>query len=336
MKKFDVVNDLQVVLITYNRKMRLSHTLQCLFASDSPVAKCAITVLDNYSTDGTGQLLDEIAARHANVRVMHHRRNIGGNANIVRAYESAEKKYIWVICDDDSFDWSKWKPVEVALASDAYDIVYVNNRLTLASPWPNMGYYAFVAAFVPACIYRSSLITSDILQNMYAMIHTWYPQVVLSLHALCNLRCRFFVPDDCVVVHQLLTDAESRVMTEDENVATLTRGMDDEFLHPDLKRMYWHIGFLKAAQIIKDPIERQRVLHDARFDERWDHSYWEYCKFVVWYNRIYKGFSCANCCDYILGLSGRNRFIFCIAVLYALVKHIVKCVLVKLRLWKRK
>ena len=128
---------LQVVLITYNRRRALGHTLERIFADDSPLRRCQVTVLDNCSTDGTGELLAEAAARHPNLAVVTHRRNIGGNANIVRAFESAAKKYIWVLCDDDDFDWSGWAPVERALASDEYDLVFTVSRISRLSPRPD-------------------------------------------------------------------------------------------------------------------------------------------------------------------------------------------------------
>ena len=99
--------DLQLFLITYNRKKKLQFTLDSLL--NSPVAKYDITVLDNASTDGTSEMLDEYAEKHENIKHVRHNVNIGGNANICRAFEMAAscgKKYAWILCDDDRYDWS--------------------------------------------------------------------------------------------------------------------------------------------------------------------------------------------------------------------------------------
>ena len=313
---FSVTDDLQVVLITYNRKRALGHTLERVFASDSPIRGCSVTVLDNCSTDGTDELLAAAAAEHPNLKVVTRRRNIGGNANIVRAFELAERKYLWVLCDDDDFDWAKWPQVEEALASDAFDLVYTVSHLARPSENPDIGYMAMLASFVPGCIYRSEHITGDVLQNMYAMIHTWFPQCVLSLHMLCNLKCRvFFRQGADVVVRRLQTEDGSREMTQEENDRTLVRGISESLLHPDLRRMFWHVGFVLAAQIVKDDAARAQVMERTRFNEDWSASFARYCEYVAGYNRRHRGGSAKNTFDFLLSLpKGRLRRAFALAV----------------------
>ena len=335
---------LQVVLITYNRERALARTLERVFAPDSPIRDCDITVLDNCSTDGTATLLEQAAAGHPNVKVVRHPRNIGGNANIIRAFEQAERKYIWVLCDDDDFDWSRWDEVGGALRSGEYDIVYTVSRLARKVEKPDIGYLAFLASFVPGCIYRSELITGDILQNMYAMIHTWFPQCVLSLHVLCNLRGRHFLPAGDLVIRKLDTEDGSRAMTLDENDATLTRGISDRLLHPDMRRMFWHIGFVTAAQIIADPAVRAEVVERTRFDESWEKGFRSYCEHVIDYNREHRGGSLKNLAEFFLNLNRRQRWTFLRVAIHPwlpvqlnLSDREVELVLfwkVKLRLWR--
>ena len=345
---FSVTDDLQVVLITYNRKRALGHTLERVFAPDSPIRGCSVTVLDNCSTDGSGELLAAAAAEHPNLTVVTHRRNIGGNANIVRAFELADRKYLWVLCDDDDFDWSKWAPVEEALASDSYDLVYTISHLARPSTEPDIGYMAMLASFVPGCIYRSEHVTGDVLQNMYAMIHTWFPQCVLSLHILCNLKGRaFFRQGVDVVVRRLQTEDGSREMTPEENARTLVRGISDSLLHPDLRRMFWHVGFVLAAQIVTDEALRAQVMERTHFNEDWTGDFSRYCEYVAAYNREHRGGSAKNTFDFLLSLpKGRLRRTFALAVLRPYLPLFVevrngrvKLELlwkIKLRLWDRR
>lgn len=345
---FSVTDDLQVVLITYNRKRALGHTLERVFAPDSPIRGCSITVLDNCSTDGSGELLAAAAAEHPNLKVETRRRNIGGNANIVRAFELADRKYIWVLCDDDDFDWSQWAAVEEALASDAYDLVYTVSRVARLADNPDIGYFAFLASFVPGCIYRSEHVTGDVLQNMYAMIHTWFPQCVLSLHILCNLKGRiFYRPDGDVVIRRLQTDDGSREMTQEENDRTLVRGISESLLHPDLRRMFWHVGFVLAAQIVTDETLRAQVMERTLFNEIWSSDFSRYCEYVANYNREFRGGSMKNTFDFLLSLpKGRLRRTFALAVVRPYLPLFVevrdgKVELeflwkIKLRLWDRR
>ena len=298
------------MLITYNRRLALSRTLDRVFADDSPIRGCSVTVLDNCSTDGTGDMLAALAAGHPNLTVVTHRRNIGGNANIVRAFESASRRYIWVLCDDDDFDWSRWPPVAEALASDEYDLIFTVSQVARPAARPDTGYLAFLAAFVPGCIYRASHITGDVLQNMYAMIHTWYPHCVLSLHILCNLKGKvYFRAGGDVVLRRLRTEDGSREMTQEENDRTLVRGISENLLHPDMRRMFWHIGFVQAAQIVADESAR------ARFNEDWTGDFGRYCEYVAEYNRRHRGGSVKNVADFMLNLPKRRRPVFFMAVL---------------------
>ena len=306
----EIADILQVVLVTYNRARALDHMLVRIFADASPIRNCSITVLDNCSTDGTRAMLDGYAARHPNLSVVTHRRNIGGNANIVRAFEMAEKEYHWVLCDDDDIDWSRWAPVGEALASDAYDLIYTVVSLSRQTATPDFGNLAFLAAFLPGCIYRSSHVTSDVLQNMYAMIPTWYPQCVLSLHVLCNLKGRVFRPAENVVLRQMPSEDGSREMTTEENDRSLVRGMSETLLHPDLKRMFWHIGFVRVAQIVTDPALREEVIARTRFDESWEADFRTYCECVLEYNDTYRGGSAKNIFDFMLNLPPRLRATF--------------------------
>ncbi|MBQ0033066.1 MAG: glycosyltransferase family 2 protein [bacterium] len=301
---------LQVVLITYNREKALARTLERIFAPESPIRDCDITVLDNCSTDGTAAMLGRVSAGHPNMKVVRHPRNIGGNANIIRAFELAVRKYIWVMCDDDDLDWSRWTEVGGALLSGEHDLVFTVSHLSLRMKEPDIGYKAFLAAFVPGCIYRSELITGDVLQNMYAMIHTWYPQCVLSLYILCNLQGRHFLPAENLVIRRMDTPDGERMMTMDENDATLTRGISERFLHPDMRRMFWHVGFVVAAQIIVDPALRAKVVERARFNESWEDGFRPYCEHVIEYNREYKGGSLKNLMEFFLNLDRRQRRTF--------------------------
>ena len=95
---------LEIILITYNRKNKLDETLKSLLAEDSPVRNCSLTLLNNASTDGTDELIEDYVSRHPNVTHIRRKRNAGADANTCLAYELASKEYLWVLCDDDKYD----------------------------------------------------------------------------------------------------------------------------------------------------------------------------------------------------------------------------------------
>jgi GT2 family glycosyltransferase len=87
------------VVVTYNRKDLLALCLDALFAQTRPID--AIYVIDNASTDGTGQMISE----HYPGRVIHERlpENTGGaggfHHGVKRAYGGGYD-WLWVMDDD--------------------------------------------------------------------------------------------------------------------------------------------------------------------------------------------------------------------------------------------
>ena len=118
---------LDVVLITYNRKEFLNKTFEQIFAENSPIKDFDITVLNNASTDGTTELVEEYCQKYSNLKHIINSKNIGGNPNIAKALiEIPSKEYVWVLCDNDTYDWSCWKEIENGI-NQKYDAIFTRN-----------------------------------------------------------------------------------------------------------------------------------------------------------------------------------------------------------------
>ena len=110
------------VVVTYNRKKLLIKCLNSILAQTRPVD--AIYIVDNNSTDGTGQLLkeegflsidfsskkdeksvSELTKNNTLIKYIHLSENLGGAGGFYEGVKSAhEDKYGWVwIMDDDAF-----------------------------------------------------------------------------------------------------------------------------------------------------------------------------------------------------------------------------------------
>lgn len=118
--------ELELFLITYNRKDKLQQTLRSLLDEQSPLSHRPLTVLDNASTDGTSEWLQSFCPAYPHIHYIRHSKNIGGNANIARAFEMARAEYVWVLCDDDSYDFSHWDECLRALQSKPAAVVVAN------------------------------------------------------------------------------------------------------------------------------------------------------------------------------------------------------------------
>ena len=241
---------LEIVLITYNRKPHLERTLEQLFADNSPVKNLNITVLDNASTDGSSELLRKYTLKYSNLKHLRHKKNIGGNANIVRAFETASMPYVWVICDDDSYHWKGWPEIEKALTEGNYDILLT--RKDDLKGTSNLAKIIRQLSFLPSGIYKTDILTSRVIINMMANISNLFPHLVPACEVL-NRKGSIFLPQEEVLDKTTFDITPTEVLyTKDVGGHTF----------PAVKNMFWTVGFINSIQFIEDKKLRNYVLEN--------------------------------------------------------------------------
>jgi len=119
----DIKNHLEIVIVTYKRAILLQKTIAAL--CESPFAQCRITVLNNASTDNTLEVCNSYRDKLSNLFVITHKANIGGNANILRAIETSNGKYTWVLADDDEYGFSDCDDLLEAIIKEKSDLIHV-------------------------------------------------------------------------------------------------------------------------------------------------------------------------------------------------------------------
>lgn len=288
-------NKLEIILITYNRKEHLQETLRAILAENSPIRELDITILDNKSTDGTSELIKEYCQSHPNIKHIIHNRNIGGNANIARAFEIASKKYVWILCDDDNYDWGNWQEIETAIEQD-YDLIYTCTNILRDKT--NTAQLLHQATFVPAVIYKTDLITDTVILNIYNTGSIMFSQIMASADTILNNKDRIFIPSQTIVIREECLE---------ESDTTLVRGFCKEIVHPDYARMFWHIGFIKSAQIVKDKKTKAEIIKSVNFNEQWNQSFWDYISTIFIYNQKNKNDNLQNIVDLCLCFNGFTR-----------------------------
>lgn len=88
---------LEIFVLTYNRKQYLKYCLDSIL--NQSYRDFFITVIDNGSTDGTLELLQEYEAK--GVRHIVNEKNIGGIGSIKKACGLATTKWVMIFHDDD-------------------------------------------------------------------------------------------------------------------------------------------------------------------------------------------------------------------------------------------
>ena len=189
-------DELEIIIITYNRKNKLKKTLQTLITENSPIKDFNITILDNASDDGTNELCEAFCKEYTNFKYIRNKYNIGISGNTIRAFELASKKWLWILCDDDKYDWSGWAEIEDALKRD-YDIVhttYTDGIRNETTP-----YKLNEEIFLPTAIYNTRNIDSAFFQNAYGVAYTLCPSHALNCKII-NQKGKIFVPEKKVVI----------------------------------------------------------------------------------------------------------------------------------------
>ena len=236
-----LANQLEIFLPTYNRKRFLANTLAQLTAPESPVRNCRMTILNNASTDGSAELLDEYAAKFPNIKVIHHSKNIGGNANIARCFELATAPFMWAVCDDDSFRWDHWHEIEDALLSNQYDILLTRKHDLKGTS--DIAKIIRQLTFLPAGIYRSKFITGAVLINMFNNIPNLFPHMGLICEII-NKKGSIFLPQGEIIAETALDVGE---------LDNYLKGTEEKtHVSQSAREMFWTVGFFNSLQLLED------------------------------------------------------------------------------------
>lgn len=246
---------LSIYLVTYNRKTKLKETLDCILSFESPVHNCSITVLDNNSNDGTSELLIRYSKKFKNLKYIKHHNNIGGNANICRAFElglTSQSDYFWVLCDDDKYSFDHWFEIEALMNANTPIICVSDYIFPDKSSRNDPSYQLFQLTFVPAGIYKTDAIDADVLISMYDSIYTMFSQSCISISAI-NKNQSIKTSEHAVVYNGLHYEDK----TDD---VSYTRGSNPHNVIARRKDQVWIVGFCNILSLLKDKKLAERVM----------------------------------------------------------------------------
>ena len=251
----NIKDKLQIYVVTYNRLKKLKYTLDEILKS--PVKDFDITILDNASTDGTSELIDEYCKTYSNITHIRHPHNVGGNANICRAFEmgaNCNKEYFWVLCDDDKYDFSNWCEVEERIKAKDDVICVCDYICSTDEKKKDKASQIFQLTFVPSGIYKSSLITDDVLVNMYDAILTMFQQAVVVIKCI-NENKKIHVLSKPIVFNGL--HFEDKV---DGKSCSYKRGGNEKWVMERRENTLWILGFSNILTLLKDKKLRKKCM----------------------------------------------------------------------------
>lgn len=117
--------DLSLIIPAYNEAGIIARNVDELrkwMADNMPELAYEVVIIDDGSTDGMGPLVDDYAQAHTNVRVVHHKRNMGRGRGIRTGFEAARSPVVICLDADLSYAPSHIPALLEPLQSGAADI----------------------------------------------------------------------------------------------------------------------------------------------------------------------------------------------------------------------
>ena len=107
--------------------------------------------------------------------------------------------------------------------------------------------------FVPSAIYKTSNITDAVMINANYNISNMFPHLAIAC-ALINNKAKITFTKHPVV---------KMILTENTASSNI-RGCADNHPHPQMKKMFWELGYLNSIKMIKDKKLRSAIMDDMQ------------------------------------------------------------------------
>lgn len=284
-----IKDKLQIILITYNRAKHVKKTFEQFFFEDSPVKDCEFIVQDNNSIDNTRQIVEEFSKKHSNIKYTKNKYNLGISGTIARAIEIARKEYVWIIGDDDKFDFSNWQEVENAINKNEKMICLARYALPEEHK-NNVAYQLFQLTFITGGIYSTTLFNDTTIKNAFDNIFTLFPHLPPILFYINN-------GGKIYVVDKAVADNGMDITTTD---VSYVRGYKDTSeLYQRTQMMTWVLGYSNIISLLKDKKIQAECLEVAipypDIYNSWEnfYNYLEYLK-INYLNYYYEIYNCLS------------------------------------------
>ena len=116
------MNSISVFFPCYNEQDNINRTVErALGVLGKLGTDFEIIIVDDGSSDATGQIADEIAGRDSRVKVVHHPTNLGYGAALQSGFKAATKQLVFYTDGDGQFDIDEMPPLLPLMSQ--YDIV---------------------------------------------------------------------------------------------------------------------------------------------------------------------------------------------------------------------
>lgn len=113
---------LSIFFPCWNEEANVERTTRAALAAAGKITEdFEIIIVDDGSTDRTGEIADRLAAEHPKVRAVHNNPNLGYGGALQRGFREATKEYVFYTDGDGQFDFEEIPKLLPLLRT--YDII---------------------------------------------------------------------------------------------------------------------------------------------------------------------------------------------------------------------
>ncbi len=121
---------ISVIIPVYNEFKTIQEIISRVSRVHIPEAEKEIIIVDDYSTDGTRDLLNNIAQDQENIKVLYHGQNLGKGAALRKGFDSATGDIVIIQDADLEYDPNEYHNLLQPIIDGRADVVYGSRFLS--------------------------------------------------------------------------------------------------------------------------------------------------------------------------------------------------------------
>lgn len=226
-----MVDKLSVIVPVYNREDQIAHCIQTLVNQTYP--NIEIIVINDGSTDATGQILAGLKADYPNQLVIIESKNVGVSEARNKGIEVAQGKFIGFVDSDDYVTNDMYEKLYNKMVSDNFDMVacnsitiYPKHQIEVDSGIQD--YQKNEQLLIDAyAVLWNKLYKAEIIKKYRFKRDYWYEDVLFLNQLYPDLKIIGSIPDIC---YYYVQTENSITYTYNEKLYELIDNMDDLIL----------------------------------------------------------------------------------------------------------
>ncbi len=126
---------ISLIVPALNEEAIIESTIREIVAQlEGRFADQEIILVDDGSTDSTGEIMDRLAYEYGSIRVLHNPTNCGLGASYRRAVEEARFEYVMMLCGDGGLPADSLPPIFDAVGTADIVVPYMINLREIKTP----------------------------------------------------------------------------------------------------------------------------------------------------------------------------------------------------------